>query len=187
MRRPMNSITRHRRIRSCIHAASCIYAACFIFFVGSAVSCLAQNAPAPAEDGSAPPVPIAIKERVDTFEYLIEGRPDPFMPFITERAATSENPDEIIDPDQNLTGMQLFEPGQLTLVALLVSGENRFAMVQDFTGKGYVIEEGTKIGRRGVVADIIPNRVIIEEKAITRGGKTLTNKIAMVLKKEGEE
>ena len=181
----MNSIARHHRIRSCIHAASFIYTACFIFLVGSAVSCFAQNSP--AEDESAPQVPIAIKERVNTFEYLIEGRPDPFMPFITERAATSENPDEIIDPDQNLTGMQLFEPGQLTLVALLVSGENRFAMVQDFTGKGYVIEEGTKIGRRGVVADIIPNRVIIEEKAITRGGKTLTNKIAMVLKKEGEE
>ena len=159
--------------------------ACFVFLFGSATFSFAEKAPADAQNVSQ--TPIAIEESKDTFEYQIEGRPDPFMPFITERAATSENPDEIIDPDQNLSGMQLFEPGQLTLVALLVNGHNKYAMVQDFTGKGYVIEEGTKIGRRGVVADIVTNKVIIEEKALTRGGKTLINKIAMVLKKEGEE
>jgi type IV pilus assembly protein PilP len=141
----------------------------------------------PQQDQVVNPVPIEIKKSADTFEYQIEGRPDPFLPFITERASSNENPDEIVDRDQVLTGMQLFEPGQLTLVALMVAGSNKYAMVQDFTGKGYVIEEGTKIGRRGVVADIVENRIIIEEQALTRGGKTLINKIAMVLKKEGEE
>ena len=132
-------------------------------------------------------MPVEIRKSASTFEYQIEGRPDPFLPFITERANTNENPDEIVDRDQILSGMQLFEPGQLTLVALMVAGRSKYAMVQDFTGKGYVIEEGTKIGRRGVVSDIVENKVIIEEQALTRGGKTLINKIAMVLKKEGEE
>jgi type IV pilus assembly protein PilP len=136
---------------------------------------------------SAETAPLAIKSSLDSFEYRIEGRADPFMPFITERSTRNENPDEIIEENKILTGMQLFEPSQLTLVALMATESDKFAMVQDFTGKGYIIKEGTKIGRRGVVAEIAPGRVIIEETARTRSGEILTNKIAMVLKKEGEE
>lgn len=131
---------------------------------------------------------IAIERNNETFEYQIEGRPDPFMPFVSERSTTpNENPDELVDNNQKLTGMQLFEPGQLTLVALMSTGGKRIAMVQDFTGKGYILKEGTKIGRRGVVKEITDKKLIISETAQTRGGKILTNNIAMVLKKEGEE
>ncbi len=175
----MYTTSRHKRFRRCI------YMACLVFLFGSAAAALAQNTSSEGQDVNQ--VPVEIKKSTSTFEYQIEGRPDPFMPFLTERATNNENLDEIIDGNQNLTGMQLFEPGQLTLVALMVAGTGKYAMVQDFTGKGYVIEEGTKIGRRGVVADIVQNKVIIEEQALTRGGKTLINKIAMVLKKEGEE
>ena len=175
----MNTLPRHHSSRRYI----CM--ACFVFLFCMVSVSFAQQTPSETE--GVQQAPLEITKSTDTFEYQIEGRPDPFMPFITERASTTENPDEIIEGNQNLTGMQLFEPGQLTLVALLHTGDSKFAMVQDFTGKGYVIEKGTKIGRRGVVSDIITNKVIIEEKALTRGGKTLTNTIAMVLKKEGEE
>ena len=83
--------------------------------------------------------------------------------------------------------MQLFEPGQLTLVALLKSKNRYLAMVEDFTGRGYVIREGMKIGRRGVIKEILPNKVLIEEVAMTRAGKELRNEIVMALRKEGEE
>jgi Tfp pilus assembly protein PilP len=175
----MYTTSRHKRFRRCF------YMACLVFLFGSAAAALAQKTPSEGQDINQ--APIEIKKSTSTFEYQIEGRQDPFMPFLTERSTNNENLDEIIDGDQNLTGMQLFEPGQLTLVALMVSGTGKYAMVQDFTGKGYVIEEGTKIGRRGVVSNIVQNKVIIEEQALTRGGKTLINKIAMVLKKEGEE
>jgi Tfp pilus assembly protein PilP len=175
----MYTTSRHKRFRRCF------YMACLVFLFGSAAAALAQKTPSEGQDVNQ--LPIEIKKSASTFEYQIEGRSDPFMPFLTERSTNNENLDEIIDGDQNLTGMQLFEPGQLTLVALMVSGTGKYAMVQDFTGKGYVIEEGTKIGRRGVVSNIVQNKVIIEEQALTRGGKTLINKIAMVLKKEGEE
>jgi hypothetical protein len=122
------------------------------------------------------------------FEYLIENRADPFVPFISEKAATSTvDMNEIIDNGGPLTGMQLFEPGQLTLVALLKQNIGDVAMVEDFTGKGYILLEGTKIGRRGVVKDIAPNAVIIEETAVTRAGKELITQFVMTLKKEGEE
>lgn len=121
------------------------------------------------------------------FEYVLENRRDPFMPFITEKAASaSVDMNEIVDKQEPLTGMQLFEPGQLTLVAVLKTGSLDYAMVQDTTGKGYTLHPGTKIGRRGVVRDITPLAVIIEETAVTRAGNTIVTEIVMALKKEGE-
>ena len=122
------------------------------------------------------------------FEYIMENRPDPFVPFLTEKAATSNvDMNEVIDNNEPLSGMQLFEPGQLTLVALMQNGTDDIAMVEDFTGKGYILTEGIKIGRRGVVKDIAPNSVIIEETAETRAGKKIITEVVMILKKEGEE
>ncbi len=124
----------------------------------------------------------------DSFVYQLENRADPFEPFITEKAASSNiDMNEIIDPDIDLTGMQLFEPGQLNLVALMQVGIEDIAMVEDFTGKGYILTKGTKIGRRGIVKDIASNTVIIEETAETRAGKKIITKVVMILKKEGDE
>jgi len=128
------------------------------------------------------PQPVSLTKTSDTFTYRLEGRPDPFRPFISDKAQV--NPDEIVDTHEKLTGMQLFEPGQLTLVALVHSLDRKFAMVEDVSGKGYIIKEGTKIGRRGVVTAIDPNKVIITETAHTRIGKKLTSTIVMVLRKE---
>jgi type IV pilus assembly protein PilP len=127
-------------------------------------------------------------ETENRFEYVLENRPDPFVPFLTEKAATaSVDMNEVIDSKEPLTGMQLFEPGQLTLVALMKKGDEDIAMVEDFTGKGYVLTEGIKIGRRGVVKDIALNSVLIEETAETRAGKKIITEVVMILKKEGEE
>ncbi len=123
------------------------------------------------------------------FEYQIENRPDPFVPFYSGETTTTPelDPNEIIDVERRLSGMQLFEPGQLNLVALMKVKGSYIAMVEDFKGQGYVIREGTKIGRRGTVKEIVSNKVLIEEVAITRAGKELRSEIVMALRKEGEE
>ncbi len=155
--------------------------------------CVLPSAPAEAVETQQPAPQAAPGEGINTepapFEYVQTNRPDPFLPFISEKATAREtgDPNEIIDKNEPLTGMQLFEPGQLSLVGLLEAGGEKFAMVQDSTGKGYVIVTGTKIGRRGVVKTISPNKVLIEETAETRGGKKILTYIDMVLKKEGEE
>lgn len=155
--------------------------------LGVMVSCfvlLSQTALAANE----PMLDAGDSETDKSFEYVLEDRPDPFVPFLTEKAATSTvDMNEVIENNEPLTGMQLFEPGQLTLVALMKKGTEDIAMVEDFTGKGYVLTEGTKIGRRGVVKDIAPNNVLIEETAETRAGKKIITQIVMILKKEGEE
>jgi type IV pilus assembly protein PilP len=120
------------------------------------------------------------------FVYEIERRADPFMPFISEKAA-SANINEILPVDEQLSGMQLFEPGQLNLVAIVMAGDSDFAMAEDTTGKGYILHAGMKIGKRGIITAIKANEVTIEETAFTRAGKKLTSKVVMLLKKEGEE
>jgi len=133
-------------------------------------------------------VPIEIERSTSEFEYQVEDRADPFAPFVSGPAQNNPiTPDEIVDEEEVLTGMQLFEPGQLTLVALMMTGGETVAMVQDFTGRGYIIEEGMLIGRRGVITRITEDKVMIEETARTRSGKVLKNEIAMVLKREGEQ
>lgn len=140
-------------------------------------------------DQTKEPVDINFEVTKTDYEYQIEGRPDPFIPFFTGETKTEPtlDPNEIVDSSVNLSGMQLFEPGQLTLVALLQAKGTYVAMVEDVTGRGYIIEKGIKIGRRGIVKAILPNSVIIEEVAMTRAGKELRSEIVMALRKEGEE
>lgn len=141
-----------------------------------------------ADNDTTTPIVPSNSDNTQLFEYKLENRPDPFVPFISEKAASSNvDPDEVIDSGEPLTGMQLFEPGQLTLVALLKRGDENIAMVQDFTGKGYVLTEGTKIGRRGIVKNFMPQSVIIEETTVTRAGKKTVTEVVMLLKKEGEK
>lgn len=132
-------------------------------------------------------LPSTTGEPLAVFSYQIEGRPDPFSPFISEKAASSINMDEIVDSEDTLTGMQLFEPGQLKLVAIVFEDNAELAMVEDAAGQGYAVRPGMKIGKKGVITTIDSNQVIIEETSVTRAGKKLTNNIVMHLKKEGEE
>ena len=139
----------------------------------------------PASEQSALELPATTGDPAAVFSYQLEGRPDPFSPFITEKAASSM--DEVVDNEETLTGMQLFEPGQLKLVAIVLENNAEIAMVEDAAGQGYVIRPGMKIGRKGIVTSIGPNQVNIEETSVTRAGKELINNIVMQLKKKGEE
>ena len=121
------------------------------------------------------------------FEYKLEGRPDPFAPFITDKTTSQQTgTDEIIDEKIELTGMRQFEPGQLTLVAIMSAGSGQLAMVEDVTGRGYVLKEGMAIGRRGVISRIENGQVQVTETAHTRSGKKIETQIVMRLKKEGD-
>ncbi len=117
----------------------------------------------------------------EPFTFGIGGHSDPFKPFMSEQMVK----EKVAPEAASLTGMQLFEPGQLDLVAILFSGKQALAMVQDSTGKGHVIKDGTKIGRRGQVVAIMPNSVVIKEWFLGADGRKLYKENEMVLRKEG--
>lgn len=120
----------------------------------------------------------------DSFVYQRVNRPDPFVPFVNEQTSGSS---PVAEDEEVLTGMQLFEPGQLDLVTILFSGDQAVAMVQDSTGRGHIIKPQQKIGRRGVIKDILSNVVVIEEWYLTTAGQRKYKNIEMVLRKEGDK
>lgn len=127
------------------------------------------------------------EQQFPEFSYQIQGRPDPFSPFISEKTTSTLSLDDIVESEETLTGMQLFEPGQLKLVAIVFEKNAEMAMVEDSAGQGYALRPGMKIGKKGLITAITANQVLIEETSVTRAGEKLTNHIVMLLKKKGEE
>jgi Tfp pilus assembly protein PilP len=134
----------------------------------SATAAHAQEAaPSPAldahETGGMPP-------------YNSAGRRDPFRPFTLD-----------IHPEvrMQLTPLQRYELGQLTVVATVWDVNPPRAMVEDSGGMGYIVTLGTPIGRSGgVVTAIEPERVVVEERVLDFYGKEQLNRIIMETPKE---
>ena len=78
--------------------------------------------------------------------------------------------------------------GQLSLTAVVSeSGGRMVAMVQDASGKGYLIKKGVRIGyNKGVVKDIFPDRVIVEEETEDMKGQPLVKERILPLHPEGQ-
>lgn len=125
----------------------------------------------------------------DMYFYHRENRPDPFLPFIREQviqqAVKSGGEQEV--PLEELTGLRKYEPGQLTLVAIVFRGNTPIAMVQDPVGQGYIVKEGMNIGRYGVIEEITPNEVVVKQTTQTWDREKLFKRVEMVLRKEGEQ
>ena len=124
---------------------------------------------------------ILFEEKEDAFIYTREGRSDPFVPFIKEKVIATETPIE------ELTGMRKFEPGQLTVVAIVLRQDDRFAMVQSANNQGYIIREGTLMGRTGVVEVVTTNKVVVKNYTYNLAGDKIYKTVEMLLKKEGEK
>ncbi len=124
---------------------------------------------------------ILFHESENAFVYKREGRTDPFVPFVQERVVAKEMPIE------ELTGMRKFEPGQLSVVAIVSGPKDRFAMVQDSNNQGYIIRKGVLMGRTGVVEKIEPNKVIVKNYTYNLAGDKIYKTVEMVLKQEGEK
>jgi len=164
-----------------------------------APSAMAQTPPSQDMDGSATveesttenaQVAKALEDllasmKMENFVYQVEERPDPFMPFISEKVVQPTEAD--IEDKEKLTGMRQFEPGQLSLVAIIFTESNPMAMVEDSSHKGYVIRRGTKIGKSGIVSDILPNEVIIKQLSYSMTKERKYKTVEMILRKEGEK
>jgi len=153
-----------------------------LFFLAGANALLFAEEPVPLTTES---LLKELKMADDGFVYSMEDRIDPFVPFLTDKAKVDKQ--AVVEPQVELVGMRRFEPGQLTLVAVVLSNRANLAMVQDPAGQGYVVRKGTKIGRFGEVEDIVPNRVIVQNITFTRTGEKRLNRVEMLLKQRGEE
>ncbi len=125
-----------------------------------------------------------LEGRASDFVYQREGRPDPFMPFIKDKVV--QELDVEVEDYGVLTGMQKFEPGQLSVVAIVQKQQGPIAMVQDSTGKGYLISPGEKLGRNGVIEEITGNMILVKQQYKMTSGAVRHRVVKMLLKREGE-
>ncbi|MBW2305749.1 MAG: pilus assembly protein PilP [Deltaproteobacteria bacterium] len=115
----------------------------------------------------------------EQYRYVAEDKRDPFRPFIILARVKGEPP---------LPPLQRYDIAQLRLVGLILMGENSSAMVEDASGKGYVVSRGTRIGRRnGVVVRIEKDRVIVEEQYKDSAGNMKSKEVSIKLYAVEEE
>ncbi|GAB6095792.1 hypothetical protein JCM14469_20450 [Desulfatiferula olefinivorans] len=121
--------------------------------------------------------------------YNPEGRVDPFEPLFQARqektSVGSLKSQTIRDARRGkLTPLEKLDISQLTLTAIIQGRQRNVAMVQESTGKGHVIKNGTYLGiNSGRVVEITKNTVVIEEEVEDLLGKIIVRKREMKLQK----
>ena len=119
--------------------------------------------------------------------YNPEGKIDPFAALFSEESSTGSS--ENREPKRPLTPLEKIDISQLQLVAILHAPNGNSAMVEDATGKGYILKPGTFIGiNSGKVTKILEDRVVVEENTKDFFGKVRSNTRELKLQKPfGEE
>ncbi len=113
----------------------------------------------------------------ELYAYSSAGKPDPFRPFGVGRADKRAK--------RHISPLQQMDLGQFRLVGIADSPAGMVALVQDGTGRGYVLRRGTEIGSAGgVVREITLDGVKVEEHARDYAGRLLTKTLVLKLVEE---
>ncbi len=109
---------------------------------------------------------------VATYTYDPKGKTDPFKPLYVDRVEKAPEKKIIELGPEGATPLERVDLAQLRLVALVWSIPAPKAMVEDATGKGYILSVGTSIGKyQGKVSQINSTGVVVTEKYIAPDGK----------------
>ncbi|CAN2039692.1 putative Pilus assembly protein PilP domain-containing protein [Candidatus Magnetomoraceae bacterium gMMP-15] len=129
------------------------------------------------------------------YSYILKDRIDPFMSLIKEEIEETHEPEEIEEPSAEKelaplppprlkTPLEKLDLSQLKLTGIIFMSEGPKAMVEETSGKGYIVNIGTRIGlNSGSVINIFEDKIIIEEKVEVLEGKVSFDKKELKLHK----
>jgi len=105
--------------------------------------------------------------KTDGMFYNPKGKHDPFeSPFKTQTTPVVTAKQKKAKKRLPLTPLQRISLGQLKLVAIVMAPGGNKALVEEPSGKGYIISKGTYVGQNfGRVKSILGDRIIVEEEA----------------------
>ena len=116
--------------------------------------------------------------------YNPEGQLDPFEPLFKKENVSLNASNRKIKRRKPLTPLEKLNLSQLTLVGIIRAPSGNRALVQEASGKGYIIKKGTYIGTQsGKVERILDDRIIVEEKSENIYGKATTIEKTLKLQK----
>ncbi|MGD8962565.1 MAG: pilus assembly protein PilP [Desulfobacterales bacterium] len=136
--------------------------------------------PAPQKEQADPSAVTAQKDpaTVSSFSMHENWSIDPFEP------AFRDKPRAVPKKSKPISLLERLDLSQLKLVGVMVSDKGNKALVEDASGKGHMIQEGSHIGiNAGKVSRILKDRVIIEEKIEDAYGRIKTWKRILKLNK----
>jgi type IV pilus assembly protein PilP len=138
----------------------------------------AGEAKAPSENADPLALPEKKPEKSEGTRYSPAGKRDPFE-------ALALKVQQKRRPRENLSPLERYELGQLSLVGVVWNVKDPRAMVEDATGLGYVVRVGTPIGPNdGKIKEIKPSEIVIEENYIDFYGARKNRQVSMRLKLE---
>ncbi len=120
--------------------------------------------------------------------YNPEGKIDPFLPPFKE-GIVSESDKQNKERRIPRTPLEMVDLGQLKLVAIMHAKSGNKALVEEASGKGYIVAKGSYMGiNSGRVVKILKDSIIIEEEAENIIGKRIIQERELKLQKPlGEE
>jgi type IV pilus assembly protein PilP len=126
------------------------------------------------------------------FTYEPAGKPDPFMPLVSDAAITRQKTAGQAAPeDANLPPLQKYDLSEFKLVAIIIQDDNTStAMVEDKAGYGYILKQGMLVGKNnGIIRQITPSTIVVEEKTVDASGSEKNNTVTLSVAKtqSGEE
>jgi len=116
--------------------------------------------------------------------YNPDGKLNPFEPLFKKERVSLAVGKKKLKRRKPLTPLERVNLSQLTLVGIIRSPSGNRALVQETSGKGYVVKKGTYIGTNsGKIVQILKDTIIIEEESEDIYGKVSIIKKPIKLQK----
>lgn len=116
--------------------------------------------------------------------YNPKGKADPFEPLLRDEPAASVGTKLLRKKRDPQSPLEKIDLGQLKLVGIIAAPSGNRAMVEESSGKGYILREGTYVGlNSGKVVSIAIDKVMVEEEFEDAYGKTVTQQKEITLPK----
>ena len=111
---------------------------------------------------------------VEDYRYRPDGKRDPFESFVRVRLSSEDS--DIASP------LERYDLSQLMVTGIVWGTTNARALIEDPSGKGYIVGVGTAIGKnRGKVITIGNNRVVVKETYVDFHDRASTKEVEMLL------
>ena len=116
--------------------------------------------------------------------YKPEAKLDPFEPLFRKEPASIAVRKKKSKRRSPLTPLEKMDLSQLKLSGIILAPSGNKALVQEASGKGYVVKKGTYIGiHSGKIVEILEDQIIVEEEAEDMYGKVSIVKKSLKLQK----
>lgn len=126
-------------------------------------------------------------DRLDS-QYDPKGKIDPFVPLfrtsVGEQTKNKQRPKGRLP----LTPLEKIDLSQLKLVGIINGPREKLALVEEASGKGYIVRKGTYMGvHAGKVVEILNDKIQVEEEIANVLGKTTRRMRELTLQKRAGE